>query len=127
MEVGKGKNLVFQTLIRQNSNGEFNSLLDKLMASADRQMARCSLDELKHQWELRKLRLSNMMTDMIAIEMREKNTEDEWNKDTRRRGPWKRSPAEDKHYDEMKSAIERADSEVKEFERLYKEAQAAAA
>lgn len=126
--LGKNKEVVFQTHIDQNKlNGELNGMLDALDKAADRQMARNSLDELKHQWELRKLRLSNMVTDFYAIEMREKNKAEKHASDPKRHGPWKRNEVEQRHHDELRSALERAEAEVKEFERLYKEAEAAAA
>src|SRR6516162_3136886 len=127
IDVGRGKNFVLQTHVpRDGQNGMWNDTLDRMMEAAQRQVARCSLPDLKAQWELRKLRLSQMETDFIGLNMREESLAAEWNKDNRRRGPWKRPHQEQTHRDEMVVNIARVKQEITEYERLYKEAEEAA-
>jgi hypothetical protein len=127
LKVGlENKELVFQTHIARDSNGAWDDTIDKMMKSADRQIAKEAVVKLKIQWELRKLRLSTMETDFIGLNLREEQQALEWNKNQRRRGPWQRSAIEQKHRDEMVINLAKTRAEIAEYERLHKEAEAAA-
>lgn len=128
VEVGKGRNLVFQSHIdRDCETLVINDLLDKLNVAAERQMARCAIEDLRHRLAMAKLTLQNVTTDYYKIEEREAEAERKWNADPRRHGQWKRSDREEQHRAQIQTILERTNKEVEEYKRLLDEAEKAAA
>lgn len=126
-DVGGGQNLVFQTHIDRSANVEWiNTLLDKLVACSDRQMARIALSNLEHQRNLKKATLLNMTEDFLMIEAREQKAAADW-VNSGRRGDWKRPEKEEVHRQQMKNALDQAQAQVQEYERLIEEAKKKAA
>lgn len=127
IEIGRGRSIVFQSHIERDSDlPAINSLLDKITAAADRQQAKCAVEDLRHRYQLQKSALENLMLDFYKIEEREAKEEREWNADPRRHGQWKRSEKEETHRSQMQSALRRTDEETKELKRLLDEAEQAA-
>ena len=127
VEIGKGRNLVFQSHVDRDCELEVvNDFLDKINAAADRQMAKCAVEELRHRYNNQKMVLQQLTTDFYKIEEREADAERKWNADPRRHGQWKRSEREEQHRAQIKTTMERVNAETEELKRMLDEAEKAA-
>lgn len=126
-EVGQGRQIVFQTHMDSEAPLPWiNAILDKLNAAVERQTAKIAVEQLEHQRNLRKATLTTLQADYSMIEARKVKDRDTWVSEGRR-GPYKESDKELTHKQQMKNALERAEAEVKEFERMLEEAKQKAA
>jgi hypothetical protein len=110
VDVSKGRALGFRTAIdRESSLAWMNTLLDKINAAADRQMAVYELDALEFQLRHDKRVFEQCTTDYFAIEQRIAR---EWATDTRRKGDPKLTAKEEQEKTNAKSMMERMQAQI---------------